>query len=151
MTIAAGVASLTLKDATIASYAEFSASYPGDAYFTAASSNAVLATASYVESLYDVLLYDPSPTTSQLTYFENELETGSPYAAVATQFVTSDQYYTLVLGGWFERFLGRPTDPASQTYWVNAMSEGATDEQVIDSLVGTNEFFEDSGGSSSIR
>jgi hypothetical protein len=69
--------------------------------------------------------------------------------AEATALVTSKEYRTDLVNGWYQRYLGRAADAAGLAGNVAALAAGTTDEQVIAGLVGSGEFFTLHGGNNS--
>jgi hypothetical protein len=49
----------------------------------------------------------------------------------------------------YESYLGRPADPVGLSAFTAELGSGGTDEAVAAALVGSPEFFQDSGGSNS--
>jgi hypothetical protein len=67
--------------------------------------------------------------------------------AVAYAITHSPEYYGNFLTTTYQTYLGRTPDDAGLQNWVNAMSHGLTDEQVLAGFVGSNEYIQDHGGS----
>jgi hypothetical protein len=55
--------------------------------------------------------------------------------------LSSDEYRTDLVKGWYQKYLGRAADAAGRAASAAALAAGATDEQVIAALVGSDEYF----------
>ncbi len=116
--------------------------------FAAATSNPVLAPSVdvYIQSLYSQLL-GRSAQSNELSFGEAQLAAGTAPTDVATELVSSVEYRTDSVVGWYERFLQRSPTANELTYWLAAIGGGTTDEQVIATILGSSEFYFASGGS----
>jgi uncharacterized delta-60 repeat protein len=66
--------------------------------------------------------------------------------ATATAFATSDEARGRVIAGYYQTFLGRTAGAAEVAGWVGAQHQGATPEQVLAVIVGSEEYFQRAGG-----
>jgi hypothetical protein len=55
--------------------------------------------------------------------------------------VTSDEYYRLLVTGFFVRFLGREPDATTLSGFVAALRAGARQEDLITIIVSSAEYF----------
>jgi PEP-CTERM motif-containing protein len=65
---------------------------------------------------------------------------------VAYAIDTTNAYYQTLVSGYYLQFLRRPADPVNLSGFTAALAGGATDEQVIATLVGSDEYFENEAG-----
>jgi hypothetical protein len=68
----------------------------------------------------------------------------------ANRFLLSGEYFTDLVKGWYQKYLGRAADPGGLTGNVNALIAGMTDEQVIANLVASTEYFNKNGGTNAL-
>jgi len=66
-----------------------------------------------------------------------------PGHRLAAQIFASNEYQQQAAGAWLTKFLGRPADPAGVDHFAAELHAGATDEQAIDEILSSNEFFAD--------
>jgi uncharacterized repeat protein (TIGR01451 family) len=103
--------------------------------------------ASWVQSLYSSL-FGRSPDQPG---FENTL-TGllAGYAStrgqVSLQIQTSAEYRSLLVDGYYTKFLGRSASPVETDLWASAMQNGRTAEDVLGAIVSSEEYFQRQGG-----
>ncbi|OYV92688.1 MAG: hypothetical protein B7Z73_04665 [Planctomycetia bacterium 21-64-5] len=94
--------------------------------------------AAWVTALYHDLLHrDVDP--SGLSYWLNYIQTNSR-ASVVIGFVTSDEYRLNLIGNWFETYLGRAVDAGSAQSFVKAMDAGLTQDQLLTTIVSSQEY-----------
>jgi hypothetical protein len=65
---------------------------------------------------------------------------------VAYDIVTSAEYRNDLISGYYQAFLGRGVDAAGLWYWMTQLNAGASDQSVIAGILGSGEFYTDSGG-----
>jgi Ca2+-binding RTX toxin-like protein len=98
-------------------------------------------TTDFLDQLFNDVLGRPADATS-LASFGGALTAGTlTRAQVATAVLTSDEYRTLLVQSYFERFLGRTPAAAERSPLVSQLAAGATDEQVIAGMIGSAEYF----------
>ncbi len=95
----------------------------------------------FLTQLYLDLLQRP-PDTGGFNGFNTQLAGGASRTVVAQEFVSSAEYRTLLVQGYFSRFLQRPADPAGLNAQLSFLVSGGTDEQVIAALAGSAEYFQ---------
>ncbi|HUY90682.1 MAG TPA: DUF4214 domain-containing protein [Pirellulales bacterium] len=74
-----------------------------------------------------------------LAYWTTFIKTHSK-ESVVLGFVTSDEYRLGLINGWFQVYLGRKLDTAGGQFWLNAMKNGVTQEQIQAGILGSQEF-----------
>jgi subtilisin-like proprotein convertase family protein len=79
--------------------------------------------------------------SSGQTYFLNQLAAGVTRATVALELLTSGEYRTNLVNGFYTNLLGRSASSTEVAGWVAALAGGETDEQVINAFLTTNEYF----------
>jgi len=74
---------------------------------------------------------------------------GQPYCVTggwltaALGIMSSQEYFTDVVSSYYQSFLGRSPDPGGLAMFTSQLAAGATDEQVISEIVGSQEFYND--------
>ena len=97
----------------------------------------------FVTALYqDLLGRAPGPGEADSWVEELESHALTP-TQVALSFLTSAEHIGDDVSGWFEKFLGRAPTAADSTYYTNLYQGGTTDQTIVATLLGSNEFFED--------
>jgi len=77
------------------------------------------------------------------------MASGASTTQVAYGIATSSEYRTDFIQADYQAFLGRPADPGGLAGWMSAFNSGATDEQIDAGILGSAEFFSDSGSTNS--
>jgi subtilase family serine protease len=99
----------------------------------------------FVCAVYEDLL-GRSPDSDGLSYWAGALASGESLAQVAYAIATSGEYRDHLVSGWYQTFLDRAADSDGLGYWMGALGSGSTDEQAIAGILGSSEFYFDSGG-----
>lgn len=101
----------------------------------------------YVSNLYTTVLGRTAggESDAEIMYWVNKLAAGTTRTQVATAFVISTEYYSNLVNGYFETYLGRAADPAAISFFVSALQAGASTTSVIDQLVASDEFYQLAG------
>lgn len=68
-------------------------------------------------------------------------------AEVASAFINSNEYRSSVIEGLYQSVLGRGAEPAGLAYWLSFFAGGHTVEEMKAQFYGSQEFFNNSGGS----
>ncbi len=96
--------------------------------------------AGFITALFKDFL-NRTPTAGELAFWETELLTLTRNQ-VASMILASSEYDTDLVEGYYFQFLRRPADPTGLSLFATALNNGTlTDEQVIASLIGTDEYF----------
>ncbi|HVS42269.1 MAG TPA: DUF4214 domain-containing protein [Candidatus Dormibacteraeota bacterium] len=102
--------------------------------------------ANFVHSVYRAMLgRDPDP--GSYTYWLGRLDGGTSRWTMTMALATSAEYRGDVIGGagslqgFYEEYLGRPSDPSGINYWIARMAQGTTFEQVRLAFIGSPEYF----------
>jgi hypothetical protein len=96
--------------------------------------------AGFVTALFKDFL-NRTPTSSELALFVGELSTMTR-EQVASQILGLLDYDKDLVNSYYLQFLRRPADSTDLNFFANALNGGTlTDEQVIASLIGTDEYF----------
>jgi hypothetical protein len=91
----------------------------------------------YVAQLYQDLLHRPADAGA--AFWVNALDAGSMNRSqVAGALLGSSEYLSGVVAGFYNKYLHRNPD---NNGFVNAMQHGLRDEQVIEAIVGSSEYF----------
>ena len=101
---------------------------------------------SFVHAAYLTMLgHEADP--SSFAYWLGRLNSGTSRWRMAMALATSAEYRGDVIGGagavpgFYEEYLGRPSDPGGVSYWIGRMSQGTTFEQVRLAFLGSPEYF----------
>jgi len=70
-----------------------------------------------------------------------QVNAGVPRSTIAQGFVTSQEYYTNLVNGYYQHYLGRQADSSGLANAVSALSNGATNESIIAGLVISEEYY----------
>jgi hypothetical protein len=98
--------------------------------------------ASFVTAVYADLLNRP-PGSGELTTWVNLLNSSSlTTTQMAAGVLGSVEYDGDLVTGYYARFLNRIPGNAELNTWVNDIQGGATNEQVIAAILGSQEFFD---------
>ena len=104
----------------------------------------------WVQDAYEQLLNRPADPAG-LANFQQILDTGrlQSLAPIAAEFVTSTEYRSDLITGYYQEFLGRKPSQAEVNSWVGLLQQGETEEQVINFFASSPEFFQAQGSSNS--
>ena len=73
---------------------------------------------------------------------------GASNQQIAMFILNSPEHRASIIQGFYQTYLHRGLDPAGLNYWLRVMAMGATDEQVLGAIVGSNEYYVTNGGTS---
>jgi hypothetical protein len=90
-----------------------------------------------------------APDFAGLSSWGNALAQGASRTSVASQMVTSTDSYTHLINQYYQTFLGRQPDAAGLQHWLWALGDGQTLQQVRDTILGSDEYYQRAGGTSS--
>ena len=93
----------------------------------------------FVSGLYGCLLRR-SPSNSELQSSLNLLAGGQTDAEIASALLSTTEYRTDLVDGWYLKYLRRAPD-SSAAFFENALASGKRDEQVIAALLGSPEYW----------
>src|SRR5262249_23487973 len=79
------------------------------------------------------------------------LQRGVSRVNVALQIVTSDEYRSRLVSGYYSKLLGRIPAPAEVAGWVNALKQGTPDEGVLNAIVGSAEYYQNKKGTATTQ
>jgi predicted outer membrane repeat protein len=100
------------------------------------STNEAFVNALYIDAL------DRLPDAGGQAWFMQGLGSGQAQASVAAMVFASAEFQTNLVNTDFVSLLGRPADSPGLNFFVKALGQGATDEQIVESLLGSGEAFE---------
>jgi len=151
-----GHASLTTANLALGTHA-ITAVYSGDTNFSSSTSAVVnqlivyshASNQLYVTSLYrDVLGRAPDP--GGLASWTALLDAGTDtILQVATVFTSSREYDTDIVDGFYNKYLNRHAEPGGLNDWVNLMQGGENADTIQAGILGSPEYFADTGGTNS--
>ncbi|HWB09244.1 MAG TPA: DUF4214 domain-containing protein [Pirellulales bacterium] len=82
-----------------------------------------------------------APSASDLAYFSYQLTHGMTHIEFATQVLNSNEFLTRSYNSLYERYLGRPIDPAGLAAFINNVQLGYGTESNTETLLDTDEFY----------
>ncbi|HEY1861068.1 MAG TPA: DUF4214 domain-containing protein [Gemmataceae bacterium] len=94
----------------------------------------------FLQAAYSDILGRALDSTGQ-TAFLNELASGVSRTTVAMQLLTSTEYRTNLVGGFYTRLLGRSGSSSDIAGWVAVLAAGGTDEHIVNAFLTTSEYF----------
>jgi uncharacterized protein YkwD len=81
-----------------------------------------------------------SATSAELPYWENVVHTQGT-GAVAEGIAHSPEARMHLVKGWYKTYLGRTASNAEAAIWANAMMAGASEEETLDNILSSAEFY----------
>ncbi|HEV3022993.1 MAG TPA: DUF4214 domain-containing protein, partial [Pirellulales bacterium] len=101
----------------------------------------------WVQDLYVDLLHRAPGATSdaEVLFWVNQLSGGMTRAQVATIFANSTEYRSGLINNYYEEYLGRPVDLATEMVLLQEMNQGLTADGVVETILSSDEFFLRSG------
>jgi hypothetical protein len=97
------------------------------------------APAIFIDQLYGLRLYR-IPSVSEVAFWQNILNS-SGAQAVASGIERSAESRTILVNLWYFRYLGRFPNGNEAQIWVNSLLAGNTEENVLQNILGSQEFF----------
>ncbi|HVS40763.1 MAG TPA: DUF4214 domain-containing protein, partial [Candidatus Dormibacteraeota bacterium] len=95
----------------------------------------------WIDALYQAVLGRPADAAGKANWL-NALSNGWTRTQIAYFFTDSTEQLSQKVMGYYSTFLHRnPNSQSDVTYWVNAMQNGAHDENVMASFIGSDEYF----------
>jgi hypothetical protein len=99
----------------------------------------------FVAQLY-VDLLGRQADTGGLTYWTNQLNSGTPRTQVATSIENSPEYFNIEVNNLYIKLLHRGADSSGLSYWSGHLAQGSTIEQVASQIAGSPEYFQSRAG-----
>jgi hypothetical protein len=97
------------------------------------------ANAIFIDLLYAEILDRPADNKG-LYYWEDLLLTTAVRGDIIKRIEQSPEARTQLLENWYRHLLRRDVDSAGMSYWIGVFAQGATEEQVEASILGSQEF-----------
>lgn len=104
--------------------------------------------ASLVDKLYHQVL-GRSAEDGGLVYWASQLDAGKPLDVVAKGIFNSAERLDPLVEQFYRQYLGRDTDPNGLAHWVQDWQAQGDPRDVVDSLLASQEFFNDAGETNS--
>jgi hypothetical protein len=82
-----------------------------------------------------------------VTYWGEQFRHGVARAQIAQQIADSAEGRANMIGGLYQRILGRNADGAGEQYWANFLAAGHSENDLMVALLGSGEFAANHGGS----
>ncbi len=98
----------------------------------------------FVSALYEDLL-GRAPEAAGLALWEGQLSAGSSRSAVVLEILSGPEYRLDFVEAQYERFLGHRATQDELSSGLAGVAQGGSDDSVIAGIVGSAEFFADSG------
>jgi hypothetical protein len=95
---------------------------------------------SFLQAAYLDILGRPLDSSGQ-AYWLGQLQAGASRTTVATTLLSSLEYRSNLVSGFYTTYLGRSGSSGDIAYWAGQLGLGVPDEQVIDYLLTSNEYF----------
>ncbi len=108
--------------------------------FTSASANDA-----YVVAAYQ-LFVQREPTIEERVLWIRNLDGGTDRSALTKQLAASDEWAGVMIDELYRTVLGRPSDVAGRSYWLDRMERGLRFESVAAHFYGAPEYFTGAGG-----
>ncbi len=99
----------------------------------------------FVAQLY-VDLLGRQADTAGLTYWTNQLNSGTSQTQVATSIESSPEYFNIEVNNLYNKLLHRGADASGLSYWSGHLAQGSTIEQVASQIAGSAEYFQGRAG-----
>jgi hypothetical protein len=103
----------------------------------------------FVSQVYEDVL-GRSADSAGLSFWTQQLAGGATPTAVATAFLSSQEYFAQEVQSLYSLYLQRSADASGLNTFVTELSSGASDEQVAAQLAGSTEYFETRGGGTNL-
>jgi hypothetical protein len=100
--------------------------------------------ASLVDKLYHQVL-GRAAEDDGLIYWAGQLDAGQPLDVVAKGIFNSAERLDPLVEQFYHQYLGRDTDPSGLAHWVQDWQAQGDPRDVVDSLLASQEFFDDAG------
>jgi uncharacterized protein (TIGR03118 family) len=95
----------------------------------------------FVSQLY-VDLLGRQADTAGLTYWTNQLNSGTSRTQVTTSIENSPEYFNIEVNNLYIKLLHRGADSSGLSYWSGHLAQGSTIEQVASQIAGSAEYFQ---------
>jgi hypothetical protein len=106
------------------------------------------ASGSWLRALYQDVLNRPI-TPAEAVNDLNQMAAGTTQAQIAQNVITSNEARTVVINGWFNKYLGRAPTSTELQNDLTALSAGSTYASVQVGIISSNEFYARAGGTMS--
>lgn len=93
----------------------------------------------WVAELYRTVL-QRAAGPAEVIFWDGQLRNGMSRSGVALGFLYSNEYLTTVVDGYYQDLLRRGIDSSGRQTWVTEIQRGARDEEVIASIVSSDEY-----------
>jgi hypothetical protein len=102
---------------------------------------------SYIKQLYvDLLMRQADPTGLNTFVLQMDSQEQSSRGPLVNALVQSPEYKADLTNAAYLKFLGRAASPSDVNTWVGRLGVNATDEQFFATLIGSQEYFNNHGG-----
>lgn len=96
--------------------------------------------ADFVCALYSILL-NRAPDSSDLSFWESQLNHGASHMTVALDVLTSLEYHSDLVDAWYHYYLNRAPDSAGLSTLTSDLAAGQSPETVQAGMLGSTEFY----------
>jgi Domain of unknown function (DUF4214) len=92
------------------------------------------------------IAYPTGSTAPVYNPTQDQIIAADVLGTVAGDFTHSLEYFDDLVGSYYEDYLGRAGGQNELHYWAQSLLLGATNEQVLSQILGSNEYFQKAGG-----
>jgi subtilisin-like proprotein convertase family protein len=105
-------------------------------------SQALDADSKFIRAVYQQALGRPG-TIAEWNFWKQFLVNGNGRDTIANSIERSSEARTRTLDSWYQVYLGRAQNPSAGEiqFWINAFDHGATEEQILSSLLASAEYY----------
>jgi hypothetical protein len=98
-------------------------------------------------AVQQTIAYPAGSTTPTFTVSANQILGANILAPVAGNFTRTLEYYSNLVDGYYEEFLDRSAGQSELNFWALDLAGGATNEQVLSMILGSDEYYHLAGSS----
>jgi hypothetical protein len=93
----------------------------------------------FVRALYRDFL-GRTPGDAEVGFWTGRMAEGTPRGGITGGFTFSHENHANLVGGWYQRYLGRAGEPGGIAYWAAYLDRGGRDETIEAGLIGAPEY-----------
>jgi hypothetical protein len=69
------------------------------------------------------------------------LKNGASVSVIAADILGSLEYQQDLVKGYYLHYLDRPADASGMQYFINSMTQGASDQNIVAAILGSAEYY----------
>jgi len=97
----------------------------------------------FAAAIYQQIVRRPA-TTTEINSVKSQLAAGKTRQSIAAALLATRSGDTATVQSIYERYLRRTPPGSEVTYWVNKLQAGTTELKIVESTVGSNEYYNQS-------